>query len=82
MNDILTRCANSSPNETSYELFCRCLDAAQEISRLRAVDIQKLLETIDDQRRVIHGFVEELGCGTSTDAIKKLERLMEERGKK
>lgn len=36
MMDILARLANSSPNEGSHELQCRCFDAAEEISRLRA----------------------------------------------
>lgn len=33
--DILERLADSSPNESSHELYCRCLDAAEEVSRLR-----------------------------------------------
>ena len=33
--DILTRLAESSQNESSHELYCRCLDAAEEVSRLR-----------------------------------------------
>lgn len=35
MTDILARLANSSQNEGSHELQCRCFDAAEEISRLR-----------------------------------------------
>ena len=34
--DILERLANSSPNEGSHDLHCRCLDAAAEISRMQA----------------------------------------------
>lgn len=37
MQDILERLANSSPNEGSHDLYCRCLDAAQEVSKLRAI---------------------------------------------
>jgi len=37
MRDILYRLANSSPNEGSHELQCRCFDAAEEISRLREI---------------------------------------------
>ena len=37
MEDILTRLENSSQNESSHELQCRCFDAAEEISRLRAM---------------------------------------------
>lgn len=33
--DIVERLRNSSPNECSHELQCRCLDAAAEIERLR-----------------------------------------------
>lgn len=43
MVDILERLANSSANESSHELQCRCFDAAEEISRLRFV-IRKTLE--------------------------------------
>lgn len=35
MKDILERLRNSSPDEGSHELFCRCLDAATEIEDLR-----------------------------------------------
>lgn len=35
MRDILARLRGSSPNEGSHELYCRCLDAAREIERLR-----------------------------------------------
>lgn len=37
MEDILARLANSSSNESSHELQCRCFDAAEEISRMRAL---------------------------------------------
>jgi hypothetical protein len=37
MKDILARLANSSSNESSHELQCRCFDAAEEISRLRSL---------------------------------------------
>lgn len=37
MKDILYRLANSSANESSHELQCRCFDAAEEISRLREI---------------------------------------------
>lgn len=33
--DILDRLLNSSPDEGSHELQCRCLDAAAEIARQR-----------------------------------------------
>lgn len=33
--DILHRLADSRPNESSNELYCRCLDAAAEILKLR-----------------------------------------------
>ena len=36
MEDILSRLANSSSNESSHELQCRCFDAAVEIRRLRS----------------------------------------------
>jgi len=36
MQDILYRLANTSSNESSHELQCRCFDAAEEISKLRA----------------------------------------------
>ena len=35
--DILKRLADSSPSESTHELQCRCWDAAEEISKLRAV---------------------------------------------
>ena len=35
MEDILARLANSSSNESSHELQCRCFDASEEISKLR-----------------------------------------------
>lgn len=35
MRDILARLLGSRPNESSHELYCRCLDAAREIERLR-----------------------------------------------
>ena len=44
MKDILERLANSSANEGSHELQCRCFDAAAEISRLRAAIIKTLEE--------------------------------------
>ena len=34
--DILKRLRDSSPNEGSHDLQCRCIDAANEIERLRA----------------------------------------------
>jgi hypothetical protein len=37
MKDILERLAHSSPNEGSHDLYCRCLDAAEEVSRLRSL---------------------------------------------
>lgn len=36
MQYILYRLEQSTPNEGSHELYCRCLDAAAEIYRLRA----------------------------------------------
>ena len=36
MPDILDRLRNSSPDEGSFDLYCRLLDAAKEIERLRA----------------------------------------------
>lgn len=36
MQDILERLANTSANESSEELQCRCFDVAAEISNLRA----------------------------------------------
>jgi hypothetical protein len=38
MQDILARLANTSSNESSHELQCRCFDAAEEISMLRATE--------------------------------------------
>lgn len=35
MKDILIRLHESSPNESSHELYCRCLDAVAEIESLR-----------------------------------------------
>lgn len=43
MIDILDRLAHSSPNEGSHDLYCRCLDAFEEVSRLRTA-IQKTLD--------------------------------------
>ena len=37
MQDILIRLKNSSTNESSHELQCRCMDAATEIHDLRRV---------------------------------------------
>jgi hypothetical protein len=37
MQDILKRLADSSANEGSHELQCRCFDAAKEIRRLRSL---------------------------------------------
>lgn len=45
MEDILERLRNSSTNESSHELQCRCLDAADAIARLRA-DIKAAWDTI------------------------------------
>lgn len=42
--DILDRLLNSSPDEGSHELQCRCLDAANEIDRLRNMDIDEILQ--------------------------------------
>lgn len=39
MEDIPARLANSSSNEGSHDLQCRCFDAAEEISRLRAENV-------------------------------------------
>lgn len=36
MLDILLRLCESSTNESSHELQCRCMDAAAEITKLRA----------------------------------------------
>lgn len=44
MQDILTRLRSSSTNESSHELQCRCFDAAEEITRLRA-DIKAAWDT-------------------------------------
>ena len=33
--DIFVRLTESSANESSHELYCRCMDAAAEIKRLR-----------------------------------------------
>lgn len=35
MEDIISRLRGSSPNESSHELYCRCLDAAEELDELR-----------------------------------------------
>lgn len=43
MQDILIRLRESSANESSHELQCRCFDAANEIERLRT-----RLQTIAD----------------------------------
>lgn len=47
MRDILERLANSSPDEGSHDLYCRCLDAAEEISALRAGLVTRLKCGID-----------------------------------
>lgn len=36
MQDILERLRDSSPHEGAHDLQCRCLEAADEIERLRA----------------------------------------------
>ena len=51
MQDILERLADSSVNESSHELQCRCFDAAQEISRLR----NAILKTLDDNGHLADG---------------------------
>ena len=70
--DILKRLADSSSNESSHELQCRCLDAAEEISRLRAA----IKKWIDARNAPITGM---FGIG-EMEALKKseddLERLM------
>lgn len=48
MVDILIRLADSSPNESSHELYCRCLDAAEEISRLRVAFRVNILRLAPD----------------------------------
>ena len=51
--DILERLAESSPNESSHELYCRCLDAADEVSRLRAA----IQQTLDENGHLADGEV-------------------------
>ena len=48
MRDILLRLCESSTNESSHELQCRCMDAAAEITRLRteASDAKRVLWAI------------------------------------
>lgn len=51
MEDILSRLANSSANESSHELQCRCFDAAEEISRLR----NAIAETLEENGYLADG---------------------------
>lgn len=51
MEDILKRLADSSPNESSHELQCRCYDAAAEISRLR----NAIAETLEENGYLADG---------------------------
>ncbi len=49
MDDILKRLKDSSSNESSHELQCRCFDAADEIERNRAA-IDELVATLNEAR--------------------------------
>ena len=44
--DLLNNLRNSSPNEGSHDLYCRCLDAAKEIAALREKWIERLRDAI------------------------------------
>lgn len=55
MQDILIRLQNSSTNESSHELQCRCIDAADEIKNLRRVieaNADGHRECLDENRRL------------------------------
>lgn len=62
--DILERIEDSSPNESSHEMFCRLRDCAHEIETLRAA----LASRPDAQ-------ADERGAATTPDAIRALQRL-------
>lgn len=57
MTKIINRLLNSSPNESSHELYCRCLDAAEELQKTDAID--ELAE--------IHKIVMCIACVTGVD---------------
>lgn len=48
MHDILARLRDSSPNEGSHDLHCRCLDAADEVERLRAAMLRCVIRLEQD----------------------------------
>ena len=62
-SDILSRLSESSPNEGSHDLYCRCLDAAEEISRLRH-EMSKLQGQRDELLAVLMAIAKEVGDGS------------------
>ena len=67
MKDILERLANSSPNEGSHDLQCRCFDAAEEISRLRdQVEAGKILRQSHLKAMC---FIADLGNANNNDEV-------------
>lgn len=68
--DILKRLADSSCNESSHELQCRCFDAAEEISWLRAA----LKKWVDARNAPITGI---FGLG-EMEELRKAENELEQ----
>lgn len=68
--DILKRLEDSSCNESSHELQCRCFDAAEEIIRLRAA----IKKWIDARNAPITG---QFGLG-EMEELKKAENELEQ----
>ena len=48
MTDLLNNLRNSSPNESSYDLYCRCLDAATELRNAVIEECAKHIENRDE----------------------------------
>lgn len=87
MIDILERLANSSCNESSHELQCRCFDAAEEVSRLRAALQTQAEEAAKHNAWMsqVHGLCFDLGIAPGHiedrlfEAIGRVNMLIEQR---
>lgn len=87
MIDILERLANSSCNESSHELQCRCFDAAEEVSRLRAALQTQAEEAAKHNAWLsqVHGLCFDLGIAPGHiedrlfEAIGRVNMLIEQR---
>lgn len=51
MRDIIERLDESKPDESSHELYLRCLDAAEEIYRLK----EAIKKTLDENKQLADG---------------------------